>query len=66
MGVEGKLDRVVMEWKPLSCIILNIFINNIFYRNIYSYLNRHILEGNIEKGALLTASRRIEKYKISA
>ena len=56
---------------PLKSLVVAIltlsagkYSGRVKYRNICSYLNRHILEGNIEKGAMLTASRRIEKCKI--
>ena len=42
---------VVMERKPLVSF-KSKSIKNIPYRNIYSYLNRHIFKWNIEKGEM--------------
>ena len=41
-----------------------MIIKNIFYRNIWSYLNRRIFKWTMEKRTKLTASRRIDKCPI--
>ena len=58
-------NMAAMLWRidnhPVLHISLKRAYQNILYRNIYSYLNKHIFKWNIEKGTTLTTSRGFDK-----